>query len=370
MDTARFENGTLSSFRIRAAWTGAMRSPRQYQGSESCAGTAPGRRVADRKSFLLCGSRSSSSPQCVDCLHAATGLETHWAQSLQEAATRLREQTYSAVVIDQFLLETDPAESDQMIEHLGTAFPIYLNFAVTGMERLVREVRSALHRRKREEGAARRAVADQMHSEMRETLTAMLLSCELAMSVPEVPDHAVEKIRAIDTLARRTAGSAGDELTVGIVSDSLKLRVFFGLIPSVCTIAQKYYEPPPSAWRQRSFSAMPNAPAGLLYPGDRGVPAGLIPTFKKGFAPRVGVAWNPTGSAKWLVTSAYGIFYEPYYTGQGGPLQSPISAPPFLQTPQVSTPNFADPFNGNPPINGEFSKPLTNLTLTPNLPLP
>ena len=29
---------------------------------------------------------------------------------------------------------------------------------------------------------------------------------------------------------------------------------------------------------------MPNAPAGLLYPGDRGVPAGLIPTFKKGFA--------------------------------------------------------------------------------------
>jgi hypothetical protein len=39
-----------------------------------------------------------------------------------------------------------------MIEHLGTAFPVYLNFAVTGMERLVREVRSALHRRKREEG--------------------------------------------------------------------------------------------------------------------------------------------------------------------------------------------------------------------------
>ena len=70
------------------------------------------------------------------------------------------------------------------------------------------------------------------------------------------------------------------------------------------------------------------------------------------------------------MTSAYGIFYEPYYTGQGGPLQSPISAPPFLQTPQVSTPNFADPFNGNPPINGEFSKPLTNLTLAPNLPLP
>jgi hypothetical protein len=152
--------------------------------------------------MILLITSSANGPQCADALHAATGQETQWAQTLQGAATRLREQTYSAAVIDQFLLETEPDESDQMLEHLGTAFPVYVNFAVTGMERLVREVRSALHRRQREEGAARRAVAEQMQSEMRETLTAMLLSCELAMSVPHVPPPAVEKIRAIDNLAR------------------------------------------------------------------------------------------------------------------------------------------------------------------------
>jgi len=135
-------------------------------------------------------------------LRAATSRETHWAKTLQEGATRLREQTYSAAVIDQFLLETEPDESDLMIEHLGTAFPVYVNFAVTGMDRLVREVRVALHRRQREEGAARRAVAQQMHSEMSEPLTAMLLACELAMSVPDIPHPAVEKIRTIDNLAR------------------------------------------------------------------------------------------------------------------------------------------------------------------------
>src|SRR6202011_4016215 len=60
----------------------------------------------------------------------------------------------------------------------------------------------------------------------------------------------------------------------------------------------------------RQSTVLPNAPTGLLYPGDRGVPAGLIPTDKKGFAPRVGFAWDPTGSSNWLVPSPYGIFYQ------------------------------------------------------------
>ena len=114
----------------------------------------------------------------------------------------------------------------------------------------------------------------------------------------------------------------------------------------------------------------PSAPAGLLYPGDPGVPAGLIPAEKRAFAPRLGFAWDPTGKAEWVVSGAYGIFYEPYYTGQGGPLQTPISAPPFLQTPQVSFPNFADPFNGANPFNLSFAQPMTLLTLSPNLRLP
>ena len=120
----------------------------------------------------------------------------------------------------------------------------------------------------------------------------------------------------------------------------------------------------------KQSTVMPDAPAGLLYPGDSGVPAGLIPTDYKAFAPRVGIAWDPSSDGKTLVTAAYGIFYEPYYTGQGGPLQAPISAPPYLGTPQVSLPNFADPFNGNPPAPGTFTHPLTNLTLSPTLTLP
>ncbi len=132
----------------------------------------------------------------------ATGYTTDWMENLQQGVARLREQCYSVVVIDQFLVESEPTESDQLLEHLDTAYPVFLNFAVSGMERLVREVRSALHRRKREETQARRSVEQQFRSEMCESLTAMLLSCELAMAVPNVPGPAAEKILAVDNLAR------------------------------------------------------------------------------------------------------------------------------------------------------------------------
>jgi hypothetical protein len=152
--------------------------------------------------MILLITPSARGLECAASLKADTGNETHWAESLQQAMVQLREQSYTAVVIDQFLLENEPSESDLVLDHLGTAFPVYLNFAVSGMERLLREVRSALHRRKREETQARRSVEEQFRSEICESLTVMLLSCELAMSVPNVPTPAAEKIRTIDNLAR------------------------------------------------------------------------------------------------------------------------------------------------------------------------
>jgi predicted heme/steroid binding protein len=151
---------------------------------------------------------------------------------------------------------------------------------------------------------------------------------------------------------------------------SSRVTVNYGLryeVPSPYTEIHNYQ----NLWIPgRQSVVYPSAPEGLLYPGDPGVPRGLIPTDRAGFAPRVGLAWDLRGDGKWLVTSAYGIFYDPYYTGEGGPLQDPISAPPYLQTPQVSTPNFADPFNGQNPFNGTFSQDMTLLVLDPHLRLP
>jgi len=151
--------------------------------------------------MILLITPSSRGQDCATALKEATGEETHWAENLPQALAQLREQSYSAAVIDQFLIENEPTEGDQVLDHLGTAFPVYLSFAVSGMERLLREVRSALQRRKREEIQARQCVEQQIRSEMFESITALLLSCELAMAVPGIPSPAVEKIRVIDDLA-------------------------------------------------------------------------------------------------------------------------------------------------------------------------
>ena len=66
------------------------------------------------------------------------------------------------------------------------------------------------------------------------------------------------------------------------------------------------------------------------------------------------------------------MFYEPYYTGEGGPLQDPVSAPPYLKTLQLGFPinSFANPFYTPDPFGVPFPQPMTLLVISRNLHLP
>ncbi len=57
----------------------------------------------------------------------------------------------------------------------------------------------------------------------------------------------------------------------------------------------------------------PNAPAGIVFPGDPGVGRGLAAARYSNFSPRAGVAWSPAllGRGKTSIRASWGQFYTP-----------------------------------------------------------
>jgi hypothetical protein len=96
----------------------------------------------------------------------------------------------------------------------------------------------------------------------------------------------------------------------------------------------------------------PNAPQGLVFPGDPGVPRSLAPA-RNNIAPRIGIAWSPVVSNGFLdkfigkpgstsVRLGYGIFYTAYEGLSAGIMSA---NPPYGYTyTSAAPPLFESPF--------------------------
>jgi hypothetical protein len=109
----------------------------------------------------------------------------------------------------------------------------------------------------------------------------------------------------------------------------------------------------------------PDAPVGLLFPGDPGVGRGIARSANA-FMPRLGAAWDPSGRGLWSIRASYGLFYDQFQNGAGTATQVAISALPAAQFNQFSGAglNFQNPYAGRPfPEPGTFVKPSTVFAL-------
>lgn len=152
--------------------------------------------------MILIISALTKIDQCARALQEAIGEPVIVCPNPPGAVANLQAQEFSAVIFDQQLLDSDPDDGRAVLKHLGTAAPVYVNFAISSTARVVRDLRSALLRRKRELAAARLHAKQSLRSELNNTVTALLLSCEMVLQVPELPVLAETRMHNVQELAK------------------------------------------------------------------------------------------------------------------------------------------------------------------------
>ena len=153
---------------------------------------------------------------CAAVVGAQLGMEVEVAEGRRDALAALRKREFLAPVIDETLAECDPAAADRICEQAGLAIPLQINFALSGAARLIREVRSALHRREREQAVARRAAAAAIEAELKSTVAGLLLHSQLALSGSEIPAPVADRLRVVADLA----GSLRQQLSIPLAASA------------------------------------------------------------------------------------------------------------------------------------------------------
>lgn len=144
--------------------------------------------------------------QCAAALQRSTGERVEIIKSVRRCAQVLHDDklpvsSLIAVVVDSALIESESSAAEELLERADTALPIIINLAISGIDRVVREVKLALQRYSKQRQLAMQTAESILRGQLRSTITGILLSTQLALEVPSLPPEAEFKMRAVHQLA-------------------------------------------------------------------------------------------------------------------------------------------------------------------------
>jgi len=150
---------------------------------------------------VLLVSALSGAENCAAAIMQQMGLDVEVAPGWREALDALRAGSYSAVIVEDSLAEGDPRGAEVLWKMAGLAIPMQVNFALTGSARLIRDLRAALARREQEQGAAHLAALRAVESELRNTISGLLLHTQLALREGPPSPQLEQRLRLMAELA-------------------------------------------------------------------------------------------------------------------------------------------------------------------------
>ena len=159
--------------------------------------------------MVLLISAAKNATDCASAIERDLGENVELICSVSQSSAKLRSGDYAAVIVDQSLVDASPSATDRLWKYAGTAIPIVVSFAISGVDRIVRDVRSALARRRQEQLLAARAAQAALRNELAGAVSGILLSSELALSQPAIPASIAEKLRSVHELALQIQSRLG-----------------------------------------------------------------------------------------------------------------------------------------------------------------
>ena len=150
---------------------------------------------------ILLISAMSGVENCALNLSHQLNFPVDFAPDRKEGIATLKRKRYSVVVVDESIAEADARGAEVLWRYTSLAVPMQVNFALSGTARLARDIRAALSRREQEQALAMRAAASTIESQLKSTVTGLLLQSQLALAEPAISGNVATKLRLVVELA-------------------------------------------------------------------------------------------------------------------------------------------------------------------------
>ena len=153
--------------------------------------------------MILLLSPYHNATECAAQIQRATQDKVKTVDTMKLALAALRDQEFTLLVADENLLESDPGSLEALVQRFQAAAPVVVDLACYRPEKVAKVVAAAAKRRALEFEVARKNALEELRSELKSDVTGLLLSSEMVLKTPGLPQTATERIANLLEIANR-----------------------------------------------------------------------------------------------------------------------------------------------------------------------